>query len=265
MFKPRLSGITRWIMAGSVVLYVGQAFLRLAGADVLTPGLGLSVGGIMEHHYWQLFTYLFLHGSPLHLLFNMLMLYFLGSELEAYLGRFHYLALYLVSGILGGLGWLLLTWPYEGICVGASGALFGLLGGFALLFPQREVTLLLFFVFPITLRAWVLATVLGLVQFFLMISPDHGGIAYAAHLAGGVAGAVYVLALFRQDLASAGWALGRQRLQERQSRRASRAAQQERAALDRLLDKVARHGLHNLSPAERRQLEEASARLRDGS
>ena len=224
MFKPRLSGITRWIMVLSVALYAGQSFLRLAGADVLTSWLGLSVSGIMQHHYWQLATYLFLHGSPLHLLFNMLMLYFLGSELEAHLGRVHYLTLYMVSGILGGLGWLLLTWPYEGICVGASGALFGLLGGFALLFPQREVTLLLFFVLPITLRAWVLATVLGLVQFFLMISPDHGGIAYSAHLAGGVAGALYVLALFRQDLAGAGWALGLRHLQARHTRRSNRVA-----------------------------------------
>ena len=165
--------------------------------------------------------------------------------------------------LVGGLGWLLLTWPYEGVCVGASGALFGLLGGFAVLFPQREVTLLLFFVFPITMRAWVLAVLLGVVQFFLMMSSAAGGVAYAAHLAGGVAGAVYVLALFRPELARAGWQRGQDHVREVGENRRANRLRTERVEIDRLLDKVAHQGLHSLSAAERTQLEKASARLRD--
>lgn len=262
MYSPPLRGWTRIFLLASVALYLVQALLQSAGVDVLSSRLGLSVGGILQHHYWQFVSYLFLHGSAIHLLVNMLMLYFLGAEMEHHLGGRHFLALYLIAGVLGGLGWLLLTWPYEGICVGASGALFGLLGGFALLFPQREVTLLLFFVFPVTMRAWVLAAVMGAVQFLLMISPAAGGVAYAAHVAGGVAGALYVLVLFRADMLQTGWAHGKLCWQARQARKQAATTQRTRAEVDRLLDKVAREGIHRLSPDERRALESASARLR---
>lgn len=259
----RVEGVTRLLLFGTVAVYLVQFVLRLAGVDGMTGLLGLSVGGMLQHHYWQLLSYMLLHGSPLHLLVNMLMLFFLGAEMELSLGRRHFLALYTLSGVLGGLGWLLLTWPYEGVCVGASGALFGLLGGFAVLFPQREVTLLLFFVFPITMRAWVLAVLLGVVQFFLMMSSAAGGVAYAAHLAGGVAGAVYVLALFRPELARAGWQRGQDHVREVGENRRANRLRTERVEIDRLLDKVAHQGLHSLSAAERTQLEKASARLRD--
>lgn len=260
--RPSMGPITRLIMVASVGLYVGQTLLQLAGVDFLTSLFGLSVGGIQQYRWWSLFTYMFLHGSPVHLLVNMLMLYFLGSELERELGRRHFILLFVLSGLLGGLGWLLLTWPYEGVCVGASGALFGLLGGYATLFPMREVTLLLFFVFPITMRAWVLAVVLGTVQFFLMVSPGSGGVAYSAHIAGGLAGALYVLALFRRDLARTSWVRGRARVMDIAAHRQAEADRQQRAEVDRLLDKVARLGLHTLSEAERRTLEQASTRLR---
>jgi rhomboid protease GluP len=261
-YALRLAGITRMLLVTTVGVYLVQFVLKLAGVDVLTGLFGLSVGGMLQHQYWQLLSYMMLHGSPLHLLVNMLMLFFLGSELEEHLGRRHFLLLYALSGVLGGLGWLLLTWPYEGVCVGASGALFGLLGGFAVLFPQREVTLLLFFIFPITMRAWVLAVLLGLVQFFLMMSSSAGGVAYSAHLAGGVAGAVYVLALFRPELARAGWRRGQQQMQDLGTARRAERQRMERLEVDRLLDKVAHQGLHSLTELERRQLEKASERLR---
>jgi membrane associated rhomboid family serine protease len=260
--RPPMGPVTRLIMLVTVGLYAGQTLLQLAGVDFLTGLFGLSVAGIQKHHWWSLLTYAFLHGSPVHLLVNMLMLYFLGSELERELGRRHFILLFLLSGLLGGLGWLLLTWPYEGVCVGASGALFGLLGGYATLFPSREVTLLLFFIFPITMRAWVLAVVLGTVQFFLMISPGTGGVAYSAHVAGGLAGALYVLALFRRAWAREGWERGRARLNDIAAIRQAEADRQRRGEVDRLLDKVAQQGLHTLSDAERRTLDQASSRLR---
>lgn len=254
--------ITRMLLGVSVGVYLVQAVLRLAGVNFLDGVFGLSVGGIMQGRVWEIVTYLFLHGSPLHLLLNMLMLYFLGSEVERAVGRTHYLVLYFLSGVLGGLGWLVLTWPYEGVCVGASGAIFGLLGAFAALFPQREVTLLVFFVFPVTLRAWVLAVVLGTLQFLLMISPAAGGVAYSAHLAGGLAGLVYVITLFRRDLPEGWWNGMRLQTQRRRHHRQLDEDRQRRLEVDRLLDKVAQQGLHSLSPAERRQLERASAEMR---
>lgn len=263
--SPRHAPCTTVLLVGTVVVYVLQAVLQMAGVDILTPLMGLSVGGLMQGHFWLLFTYLFLHGGPIHLIFNMFMLYMLGSEVERSLGRLHFLILYFLSGILGGLGWALLMWPYEGLCVGASGAIFGLLGAFAALYPQREVTMLLFLIFPLTMRAWVLATALAVVQLLMMMAPATGGIAYSAHLAGGLAGVVYVLVLFRRDVVSDWWAASQQGVRRRQQAKAQAADQALRAGVDRLLDKVAHQGLHSLTPAERAELERASTKLRGRS
>ncbi len=254
--RPRLPPVTRFLLVSAIGMYLAQVLVAKSGDDVVTQTLSLSVSGFMTGEWWTLFTYLFLHGGPLHLLFNMMMLYFLGGEVERAVGSLHTGVLYMVSGVLGGLGWVLLS-PYEGFCVGASGAIFGLLGAFAVLFPQREVTLLVFMIIPVTMRAWVLALGLGVIQLLFMISPVSGGIAYSAHLAGGVAGAAYTIALFRRDLLDG--VTGRWR-----SVRAARRAQSDellRGEVDALLDKVARDGLHALTPSERRKLEQASARL----
>ena len=210
---------------------VSAAILRLP----LEGFLGLSVSGFLGGQYWQLFTYQFLHGGAFHLI------------------------LYFLSGALGGAGWLALTYPYEGICVGASAAIFGLLSAFAVLYPQREVTLLVMFVFPITLKAWVLAVALGAIQLLFTLSPDVGGIAYSAHLAGAVAGLIYTVILFRPEWlgrVSAAWAGARQ-----ERRRAG--AQRDAAEVERLLDKIAREGIQSLTPSERKRLENAS-RSRSG-
>lgn len=254
----RIPTVTRFLLIASVAIFFGQTLLKLAGGDLLAAWFGLSVRGILQGHFWQFATYALLHGSVLHILINMLMLFFLGRELEDAIGRGHFIALYSLSALLGGLGWLLLTWPYEGICVGASGAIFGLLSAFAVLFPQREVTLLIFFVFPFTLRAWILAVVLGGIQLLMMLSPDHGGIAYSAHVAGAIAGAIYALVVFRPEmLARMTGPLGRFR-----AARAAARAEEDRRDTDALLEKVAREGIHSLTPAERRSLEDASRRLR---
>jgi membrane associated rhomboid family serine protease len=259
---PRMAPCTLGLILLTVGIYLVQMLFRSAGVDGFTDLLGLSVGGLMRGHFWLPLSYLFLHGSPMHLLMNMLMLYILGSEVERSLGRLHFLILYFVSGILGGLGWALLIWPYGEVCVGASGAIFGLLGAFAALYPQREVTLLVFFVFPITMRAWVLAVVLAVVQLLIMMSPYAGGVAYSAHLAGGLAGLVYVLTLFRQDVVRSWWRRVQANRDSFQTGRRATARARQRVEMDALLDKVAQQGLHSLTPSERRQLEKASAALR---
>jgi len=96
----------------------------------------------------------------------------------------------------------------------------------------------------------------------MMVSPYAGGVAYSAHLAGGLAGMTYVLILFRQDVVSGWWSRGRLKVQGVQQAQRRKADAENRATLDALLDKVAHHGLHHLTPAERRQLEKASEQLR---
>lgn len=260
----RVAPCTLALMVVTTGVFLIQSILQQAGVDILTGSLGLSVGGMLQGHLWTLATYLFLHGGVFHLLVNMLMLYMLGSELERRVGIGHYLTLYFISGILGGLGWLMLTWPYEGVCVGASGAIFGLLGAFAMLYPNREMTVLVFFIIPVTLRAWVLAAVLGLLQLLMMISPAAGGIAYSAHLAGCLAGVVYILVLFRPPEFFSWWERRQLARSDVRRRRSTLREQARKDEVDRLLDKVAHQGLHSLTPTERKTLDRASAELRNG-
>lgn len=244
------------LLVGLVALYLVQLACSAILGIRLEYALGLNVAGIMSGHIWQLLTYQLLHGGPFHLLLNALMFVFLGAEVERAIGTRHFLILYALSGVLGGLGWLLLIYPYEGTCIGASAAIFGLLSAFAVLYPQREVTILLFLVFPVTLKAWVLAVALGAVQLLFSISPNVGGIAYSAHLAGAIAGFVYTAVVFRPDL------LQRVHARWMSHRRASdaRRVSEETGRVDALLDKISREGIQSLSSAERKFLEEASRR-----
>lgn len=246
------AGVTRavrFLIAATVAAYLAQLFVDGITRGGFTRLFGLSILGLKSGYVWQLVTYMFVHGSPMHILLNMLGLYFMGPETERSIGSRHFLILYFLSGILGGLGWLFISDSPWAVCIGASGALFGIMGAFAALFPQQPITLLVLFVLPITMRAWVLAVVLAVTELvFLLGTPGHG-IAYAAHLAGGVAGYVYALALFRGfGGVSRAW---------RSWRREKPSSDVE---LDRILDKIAQEGIHSLSRQERKVLEEASRR-----
>lgn len=225
--------------------------------DSLTGGLfqqifALSGYRLRQGMIWQPITYMFLHGGAVHLLLNMLILFFLGPEVEHALGSRKFLALYLVSGVLGGVGWLLIeAYPLK-MCVGASGAIFGVLGAFAALFPRRPITLLLFYVLPVTLEAWLMALALGVMELIYLLQPGAGGVANAAHLAGGVAGFFFVRGL-EGDVPTF-----LKRLWEGRRRRDAHPARDRK--LDELLDKIAREGLQSLTPEERRWLDEESRR-----
>ncbi|TYL54992.1 rhomboid family intramembrane serine protease [Nocardioides sp. BGMRC 2183] len=107
---------------GSYYPGVGNEMLCSATGD------GSWSAGVADGAYWQLLTNMFLHVQPWHLGFNMLALWFLGPQLEAVLGRVRFVALYLLSGLAGSVGVLWLSDPHQAT-LGASGAVFGLIGG----------------------------------------------------------------------------------------------------------------------------------------
>jgi len=159
---------------------------------------GLSLAGLIYGRIWQVVSYLFLHGDEWHLIVNMLGLFFFGPELERILGRGRFLGAYFICGIFAGLGWILISFLgillvgdfKPAICIGASGAIFGLYGIFGAMYPARKITLLLFFVLPITLKARTLVIAFMAVTVIFLIK-STGNVAHAAHLAGGIAGYVY--------------------------------------------------------------------------
>lgn len=205
--------------------------------------------------FGQLFTYMFVHGGGTHLFVNMLGLFFLGPTVERTIGSYRFFILYYVSGILGGLGWSLLAQP-GAYCVGASGAVMGMLGAFGALYPNAK--LLLWFVIPV--RAWVLVLGLALWELHETIStPVIGGIANAAHLMGGVAGFGYAMSLKHPHLATELKkrlpAFGKPKPQPRPAAGGGRLSKED---IDRILDKIGKEGMGALSSRERDMLKKAT-------
>jgi len=139
-------------------------------------------------YLWQLVTYLFLHGGFFHVFFNMFALWMFGSDIERLWGTRRFLTYYFFTGIGAGLFTLVLTPNGVIPTIGASGAVYGLLLAFAWFFPERRI--LLYFVFPIPARVFVL--IFGVIELLASITQQGGAIAHLAHLGGLVFGYVYL-------------------------------------------------------------------------
>ena len=192
---PRLSRGVKALLIANAAVFVCQLLLGVEAQPMLIQLFGLTRDVVLKLRIWQIVTYMFLHGGVGHLFWNMLLLFFLGPETERSLGTKRFIYVYMGCGVLAGVGWLLLTgWGGELPCIGASGAVFGVLGAFAALFPNRRVALLFP---PVVLSARLLAIILGLFAFVSLLDRSGGGIAHAAHLAGGLAGYVFIRELMK--------------------------------------------------------------------
>lgn len=247
--RLRVTPVTRallWSTAAATVLqWIGDS----VGGGLFTIVFGLSDAGIARGWLWQPLSYMFLHAGLFHLLLNLLVLFFLGPDTERALGARRFAVLYVLGGLLGGLGWLWVSARGAGVCIGASGAVFAVLGAFATLFPRRLMTVFVLFI-PITLPAWQLALALGALELASLLQ-SRGHIANAAHLVGIVVGLVFALTVSGRATV---W----------KTRRPPRTPPMDDGAeLDRILDKVARRGIGSLSRAERERLQRASRELRE--
>lgn len=253
----RITPAVKALIAVTAALYFLQYVLDLLTGGLFTRMFALSLRGMRYGFIWQLVTYIFLHGSLVHLLFNMMVLFFIGPETERGTGARHFLIVYFLSGILGGAGWLLMN-PYDaGLCVGASGSVLGVLAAFAVLYPNRRLILLFFPFYPI--KAWVvMLMVLGL-DFMLMTMRPETQVAYAVHVVGVIAGGVYTLAVFQRSAFRRFFGDGRTGWRGRGGAEPGGLSAEE---LDRILDKISRGGMGSLTREERRQLEAAGRERR---
>lgn len=262
-FFAHLPPVVAWMIKANVAVFLAVWLLRL---DPLISLFGLSRAGLVRGMLWQPLTYMFLHGGFAHLLFNMLTLYFLGPETERAMGSRHFLAMYLISGVLGGLGWVWLSPPMvvvagqliPAVCIGASGAVYGTLAAFATLYPRRRLTLLIFFIFPVTMMAWQLVAGLALIEFLLATRDQTSAIAHSAHLAGAFAGFLYIDQLFESALLRRLWRNIRERIARRPAVPRSAPPPPDQAEVDRILDKISAQGIHALTRGERQTLHRAS-------
>ncbi|MGQ4418358.1 rhomboid family intramembrane serine protease [Streptomyces sp. SAS_269] len=175
---PRL--VTKILIGINLAIYLVQ----MAMGDSFTDRFDLvarahlvpfgALEGVAEGQYYRLLTSMFLHGGYVHILFNMLSLWWIGGPLEAALGRARYLALYFVSGLAGSALSYLIAAPNQP-SLGASGAIFGLFGATAVLMRRLN---------------YDMRPVIALLVINLIITFGWGGIAWQAHIGGLVAGVV---------------------------------------------------------------------------
>jgi len=171
----------------------------VTGQRLLVPGLGVTPLSV----YLTLFTSMFMHGGIAHIGGNMLFLWIFGDNIEDRLGHIRYAIFYLLCGLIASLAHVFTTAALAGDqssmlvpSLGASGAISGVLGGYLLLHPSRRVTVLLFN-FLTGVPAWV---AIGIWFGFQLISglgmlgggSQQGGVAYAAHIGGFIAGLVLI-------------------------------------------------------------------------
>ena len=228
----------------------------LIGLGSLIPSYTFFGGQV-----WRLATYMFIHGGPFHLAFNMLALWMFGVELEQYWGSRKFTVFYFAAGIGAGLFSLLLIFSpamrFVPI-VGASGAILGILTMYAYYFPDR--TLLMFFVFPMPVRLAV--AVIGLISLVLSMG-TLGGIAHITHLGGIVVALLYI----RFNRPVSAW-LDSQRRHHRERQMRSNAEDNARRdryfrdVIDPILAKLSKSGMDSLTKQEKKLLFEASRKDR---
>lgn len=241
--------------------------------------LSLSNQGLRHGAVWQLITFQFLHANTLHLACNLIGIWFFGRFVEERLGKAHFIVLYLLSGVVGGLFQSLMAFlfpaHYAPFVIGASCGVMALIAVFSLIEP--ESTILMFFFFP--MRAKYLLYIEGAIALFFTIVPSDPLYAHAAHLGGIVFGVAYLRWGLNLSHKFAGWKpLQRKVRSERMIKAATMGQPQRRRPrpdvptdlpseefisqeVDPILDKISAHGIQSLTERERAILQAARAKM----
>jgi membrane associated rhomboid family serine protease len=257
------------------------------------PGYNQPMGAVsrqllLEGKIWLLATHMFVHGSFLHILFNMALVFMAGRLVEQVLGSRRFYFLYFGSGLTGAIGQVLVS---ENPMVGASGAAFGLLVAFGMILWDTRVMALIAMVFPVRLRARMLVLGVVITEIVLFVAslfvPENremflvSGIAHMAHLGGALFSYYYCKMLGfgggklvsrdelrneraqRESKGEKGSRWGRRAEKERVVNAEENTAPREFISreIDPILDKVAAHGMQSLTADERKILEAGSRKI----
>jgi len=212
-FGGPITPAVRALIILNVAVFVMELVVAGAGGETalgtLFEWFALTPAAVFTKLFvWQLVTYMFLHAPQgiFHILFNMLILWMLGSDVERTWGARRFVRYYLICGIGGGLAHCLFWQP---VTIGASGAVFGIIIAFAMLFPRR--TILFMGLFPLTARQ--LALILTGIELLSLGAFTPDGVAHLAHLGGALTGFLLIRGFWdpRQVWYDLKWRLRRRR------------------------------------------------------
>ena len=213
---PPVTPAVRAIMIACGAVWGLQFVLGpLFQAAALEPLLGLVPERVLRGWVWQPFTYMWLHAAadPFHLLFNLFALWMFGGDLERHWGSRRFVVYYLVCGVGAGLfilgAGLLSSGAARGVTIGASGAVYGLIAAYGMIFAERVILFMLLF----PLRARTFAWIMLAVTFVFTARRGTDPVSHVAHLGGMVVGYLYLkrvwnVGSFYRDLR---WRLRRRR------------------------------------------------------
>lgn len=283
-YRPPWS-MTAILLVTNIAIFLLQEVLNLTVVgDRFLSWFALSVDGLQHWRIYQLLTFQFLHASLWHLFGNMLGLYFFGRAMEESLGRNGMLRLYFLSGTLGGLLQIALGFMlpdrYGSLVVGASAGVFGLVAAFAVSRPNQPITLLIFFVIPVTFAAKFILAFEAVVAIWGVLVPS-GMVAHAAHLGGMLTGIAYILwfsdssgsrwewlRFFRRGPSGSRIITPPRRTWRSSARIGTRLGTEDlppaefiSRKVDPILEKISAQGIHSLTEEERQILEAARSRM----
>jgi len=274
----RMPAVIRTIIAINVIVFILQAVIgniEISGQSInriivyyfgFNPSLGTAIT-----QPWRFVTYMFLHGSGFHLLFNMLWLWWMGRSVEESIGPRSFIVLFFGAGIGGAIFHIIFSFLYgTTLVIGASGAVFGVMVSFAYLFPRAPIMLIL--LPPIEARF----VVAGLIAFDVLFIGAGDGVARLVHLGGAGIGYLIIKAHYQgTDLSKFVRPieqLWKEKPKKKEKPKASRNKnmysvsdaeiidETDQSELDQILEKISKHGYDGLTPEEKKKLFELSKR-----
>lgn len=257
VFPPAI----KWLMIINVAAFLGPRVFYL-NLGLINAVFGLVPAYVFGKFFiWQFVTYMFLHGGTWHLVMNMFILWMFGAELEREWGTKEFLKFFFITGI--GAGFVNFVFgvlnPVSSHIpvIGASGAIYGILVAYAILFPERRVYL--YFLIPVKVKFLVIFLIV--IEFLSTYRAD--GIAHFAHLGGALFGFLYLRQNWRWKLRK--WS-PEELIRRFKAAQFARKDQEEREIMeevDEILDKINKVGYEKLTKREKKILGKASDKLSD--
>jgi len=271
-FQERFSLVDKLIVL-LLTSFVFQSFCSLFGFEIfLMTKASLSIEGLSNGYVWTVLSYAALHEGPLHLIFNLLGIHFIGRSLCRDLQNKDFVWLTTLSAILGGFLWLSFN-NGRGSLIGSSAIVSGYLSLFCLTRPNQPISFLLFFILPVSLKPKVIFYgVLALEVYGFIFSElgKDGGIAHSAHLGGIVTGLLFFFFLKN------GFTLPVVKFRFLSKKRVSFTKKRQvtpdftvnfsddshiHNEIDRILDKINEHGFGSITDEEKTILDKAKSYL----
>ena len=252
--------------------------------------LELNIQNFEELKVWTIVSYAFLHApitnaptihatnNLIHILGNMLGLFFIGRIIELLIGRQQFFVLYFSGAVIGGITYLFFHLNDASSVIGASAAVSALLAFFCMHYPEQPVTFLLFFIIPMTIKPkWLFWGFLGVSTYLLLFSEIQGTnrVAHSAHLGGFLTGVVYYRYIYSRRSGSKStfrqpgielpnWFKRRKKTKSQISYQVNRPTQNRielQREVDRILDKINKSGFSSLNDTEKEILDKAKKLL----